>query len=264
MGLLHKKVTFLNFDGTYDFQNQLTGAFPHRWVEWRSLRGTSLYCSPDALAAIKRKLKAIPEKGITFLGSGNYHYAAFALLQELKKPFTLVLFDHHTDLDEGRLGPLLSCGSWVHHALTDIDNLSKVIIIGPDKPADALPVPIRRRVRIIPDRSLPAPGWISAQIPTAKVHISIDKDVLDPAFAKTNWDQGRLSLETLKRMLAALLIQKDVDGVDICGEWPIGPHDHLHSEIRQIIEKNQRANLALARTLLQKKSRRPASGSCVK
>ena len=252
MGLLHKKVTFLNFDGAYDFQDKLTNAFPHHWVEWRNLRGTSLYCSPAALTAIKRKLKSISEKGITFLGSGNYHYVTFALLQELKKPFTLVLFDHHTDLDKGRIGSLLSCGSWVHHALTDINNLSKVIIIGPGKSADAFPAPIRRRIQIIPDYRLPAGGWLCDQIPTAKVHISIDKDVLDPVFAKTKWDQGRLSLEKLKQLLAVLLAEKEIDGVDICGEWPIGPHNHLDSKIRQIIEKNERANLALACAVLNK------------
>ena len=48
---------------------------------------------------IKRALNRRKNKGITFIGSGNYHYVSHLLLEEINKPFTLILFDHHTDMN---------------------------------------------------------------------------------------------------------------------------------------------------------------------
>ncbi|MGI9861426.1 hypothetical protein SDD30_08590 [Moorella naiadis] len=68
-------------------------------------------------------------RGIFFLGSGDYHYVAYLLLQHITRPFTLVLFDNHADLLPAPASDLLACGSWVNRAL-ELPNLKKALIIG--------------------------------------------------------------------------------------------------------------------------------------
>ncbi len=55
-------------------------------------------------------------------------------------------------------------------------------------------------------------------IPTKHVYISIDKDVLRPQDAQTNWDQGTMSLQMLLIYIDYLFRYKHVLGVDVCGE----------------------------------------------
>ena len=50
-----------------------------------------------------------------------------------------------------------------------------------------------------------------------RVYLSLDKDVLDRPWARTDWSQGTYSLTRLKGWLDRLL-RLDVVAVDICGE----------------------------------------------
>ena len=50
-------------------------------------------------------------------------------------------------------------------------------------------------------------------------YISIDKDVLSPEYAVTNWDQGSMSLKELEKLLYIILLHHPVLGMDICGEF---------------------------------------------
>ena len=52
------------------------------------------------------------------------------------------------------------------------------------------------------------------------LYISIDKDVLDTNSARTNWDQGTLSLDEMKRILYLIMKHEQVIGIDVCGECP--------------------------------------------
>lgn len=108
-------VTFLNFDHTYASQKQLFH-FPHEWIDLTDLSHTNLYCEPASLREIERRIRLRKQKGAVFIGNGNYHYVSYLLIQEIKEPFTLVLFDHHTDVGAGD-DPVISCGSWVSYAL---------------------------------------------------------------------------------------------------------------------------------------------------
>ncbi|TGA96614.1 arginase [Sporolactobacillus shoreae] len=253
MPLLHHRITFLNFDRTYEHQKKLTQALPHQQIDFTGLRGTSLYCSPQAFQSICEKFSDLPDKGLTFIGSGNYHYVALALMREIQEPFTLILFDHHTDLNEGQIGSLLSCGSWVHHAITGIPNLKKVIMIGPHPlTVRSVPDPIRRRTVIFPDEQLPSNQTLMSLIPTDHVQISIDKDVFSPKYAKTNWSQGKLTFDKFHGIAQLLLTGKAIESVDVCGGWPILPHEHLNPKTRQWIDLNEETNLKIARLLLRK------------
>jgi Arginase/agmatinase/formimionoglutamate hydrolase, arginase family len=247
MPFMHRKLTFLNFDDTYVHQDSLTAAFPHQWIDFTGLRGTNLYCSPEAFSSICTELDRIPDKGLTFIGSGNYHYVALALMREINHPFTLVLFDHHTDLNEGQIGPLLSCGSWVSHAIKEVPELKKVIMIGPDpRTARHIPQLIRRQTVIIPDHRLPSASQLLALIPTDTVQISVDKDVLSPEEAKTNWSQGNLKTETLLALIQAIITGKSVASIDVCGGWPIRPHEHFNPQIRRWLSRNETVNMKIA------------------
>lgn len=158
MTLLHHEITFCNFDGTYTMQPRLLAASPHHWLDFSSVCGTNLYCSPEAFAHIRNQLNTLPESGLTFLGSGNYHYATLALLLNIRRPFSLILFDHHTDLQKGSIGHMLSCGSWVRHALKELKHLRKTMIIGPEPPAwqmDAYTE--RQRVTVLSEHGLTTP-----------------------------------------------------------------------------------------------------------
>lgn len=48
--------------------------------------------------------------------------------------------------------------------------------------------------------------------------MSIDKDVLEPRDAITNWDQGHMNLSTLLQYVRSIKNKKSVHGIDICGE----------------------------------------------
>ena len=52
------------------------------------------------------------------------------------------------------------------------------------------------------------------------IYISIDKDVLSPKFAVTNWDQGSLSLKKIKELFQIIATKQEIIGIDICGECP--------------------------------------------
>lgn len=256
--LLHHGITFLNFDRTYEHQERLTTALPHQWIDFTELRGTSLYCSPEAFQSISEKLSALPDKGLTFIGSGNYHYVALALMREIHKPFTLILFDHHTDLNEGQIGSLLSCGSWVHHAITGVPNLEKVIIIGPNPLAGrSVPESVRRQTVILPDDRPLSEQQVLSLIPTDTIQISIDKDVFASRYAKTNWNQGKLTFDVFQQLVQALFVSKGVESTDVCGEWPIRPHEHFNLKTRQWLSLNEQTNMKIARSILQGKNHQP-------
>lgn len=50
------------------------------------------------------------------------------------------------------------------------------------------------------------------------VYVSVDKDVLDPRYAATGWDQGSMPLPELESLLGIIFRNEKVIGVDVCGE----------------------------------------------
>lgn len=60
---------------------------------------------------------------------------------------------------------------------------------------------------------------IISLVTTDAVWLSIDKDVLDEREALTNWDQGRMPLSALLRIIDAVGARKRIIGADICGEF---------------------------------------------
>lgn len=164
------------------------------FADFSSFEGTNCYCSADSADRIRQELAGLPLHAFHYIGTGDYHYQTLFWLERVEEPFSLVLFDHHPDDQEGAFGDdLLSCGGWVAHARR-LPGLQADVWIrdAADFPAlDALP---------------PLP-----------VYLSLDLDVLSEQFARTDWDQGAMTLEEMQTALRALAASRRILGVDLCG-----------------------------------------------
>ena len=100
-----------------------------------NLEGTNCYCGEAAAEALRERIQAFGLSGIHFLDSGNYHYVSRLWLEQAEEPFDLLVFDHHTDMQEPAFGGILSCGGWVRAALEELPLLRQVYLAGP--PADS-------------------------------------------------------------------------------------------------------------------------------
>lgn len=261
MGLVRKGISVIHFDETYFAQTKLL-QYPHEDLDFRQMQHVNLFCEEDSLTILQKQLQKRKQKGITYIGSGNYHYITYIILTEMTKPFTLILFDNHPDLgnDQGHEESLLSCGSWVSYALKEIPLLQQVVIIGPTTISQHHFN--YHHVVIFPfdGRHHYALKSILSAIRTQNVYISIDKDVLNITEAETNWDQGVMNLSTLTYFLAAISKYKKIEGVDICGEEHLSPHDTVLPNYQAGFHKNEKANLAILKTCL-KGSRQQTRGA---
>lgn len=246
MGLLYQDLTLLNFDYVYSWQPKLSG-FAGEQIELADITEANLFCARRALTEIDRRLSGRTGRGITFIGNGNYHYVTYLLLSEINRPFSLVLFDNHTDakLSEGMSG-LLTCGSWVAEAAAHLPHLQQAVIVGACAERNLYLPDSQRKIVLWPHAG--EPQKLLSAIPTEDVYISIDKDVLDRAFAVTNWDHGNMHLRELLEALQTLVRQKNVLGIDVCGELPIAPADVWRCADQ--LRLNEQANLAILQTLL--------------
>ncbi|MCL6600103.1 MAG: arginase family protein [Alicyclobacillus macrosporangiidus] len=252
-------VTFLDFDGTLRVQD-LQLPIPSEWVDCTDIAGTKGLCDPFAARAIQSRLARRRWRGVTFIGSGNYHYVSYLLLSEIREPFTLVLFDHHTDLAP-MPNPPLSCGSWVTLALDRLPQLRRIVIAGcrADAPRPGSEgsgtCPGAPRVRVLDEATVRqgTPRSVAERLDQAAgpwpLYISVDKDVLRPADAATDWDAGSVNLRRLLYWLVWLRRRHRIIGIDICGERPAHPLALLSADAMRQIRKNQAANRAILHAL---------------
>lgn len=219
------KPIIMNFSGIYREEDFLEDQ-EALWLDFQEFQGVNCYCTPEAEEEIKKKISDLPVHGIHFLDSGNYHYLSKFWLEKIREPFSLLVFDNHTDMQEAAFFGLLSCGSWAGEVLDTHQFISHICVAGPgvkdfqeykgrsgskltkicreelaDKGGEALLEFLET------DRDLP-------------LYISIDKDVLRKEDARTNWDQGELELEQLLKWLDLAFEKRKVLGIDICGENP--------------------------------------------
>lgn len=193
---------------------------------------------------------------LTLLGSGDFHHLTAALLAQIDEPFTLLHFDNHPDWV--RLAPRHHCGSWVNRAL-ELPSVARVVTIGPCSKDLVCPeikggnvrALAEGRIELYPWRAAPTRifrrmdsqpccrregrhlVWhnigaeslsaflddLRARVPTDAIWFSIDKDVLRPEDAGTNWDQGEMPLEALLEGVRRLACGKRVLGADLCGDY---------------------------------------------
>jgi len=157
--------------------------------DFSKMEETQCYCSPQSAAAIREQISRIPLKAIHFIGTGDYHYVSLFYLERIDEDFLLVLYDNHPDNQESAFGGgCISCGGWVKNA-SSLPHCKGVLW-------NALPEES--------DGGLP-------------VYLSVDLDVLSTEFAHTDWNQGEMTLEFLKKEIKTLCERCRIIGADICG-----------------------------------------------
>ena len=223
------------------------------WLDCTKIVGTDCYCDDDAIKEINELIdnaescnrtesKSIIEKSgnsanvpaIHFFDNGNYHYMSKLWTDRVQEPFTLIVFDHHPDMQPPRFGGILSCGGWGKEVLENNKFVQNIIIIGVkeelvetacEELSQSGESNILDKVTFIRESEL---NTLSPQTTLSSfvyrlssphsLYISIDKDALAPAYAATNWDQGSLTLDALKECISTLAANHKILGIDICGE----------------------------------------------
>lgn len=204
-------------------------------------------CSQATWQRFRQHLAAhLPEAyGTVCMGSGDFHHISHLLLerQASQAPFDVVVLDNHPDNMRFPFG--IHCGSWVMHAAR-LPQVRRIYVLGITSADVAWPhawenhlLPILRgklcywTIGVNTGwASLPglakgfrafasAPEMIGAflaELPNlipGAAYLSIDKDVLAPEVARTNWDQGCLDLDSVRQLidgLAGKLIGSDITG----------------------------------------------------
>lgn len=214
-----------------------------------------LWSRPPALerlrARLTRDLPAEVGPRLVFCGSGDFHHITPILLERAIaasgcEAVTVLHFDNHPDWVRYENGA--HCGSWVAWAAR-MDRVAKVVTVGVCSPDIRRPKPERADLELLsegrlelyayrdPDggqtvelagRSWPTieamgeaafAAFLPGRIATKAVYLTIDKDVLRPNDAATNWDQGRASLAFLRTLLTPLLAERRLIGADVVGDW---------------------------------------------
>jgi len=207
-------------------------------------RSVRLWASPAVFRKMSLALQPLAdERAISLIGSGDYHHVSLALIARFTKPLTVILFDNHPDWM--RPPHQFHCGTWVY-SLARLPQVQRVVIIGlesGDIEADAFkqgdmesyeqgkivllpyqPVQIQADTtdylssRLQHNLALGI-SEVLAQIATDDVYISIDKDCLCTADARTNWEQGSMPLSTVTAIIRALGASKQIVGADTVGDF---------------------------------------------
>ncbi|WP_295057551.1 arginase family protein [uncultured Fibrobacter sp.] len=248
-----------------------------RWLDCTKIVGTDCYCDDDAIKEINELIdnaesnskseseRNIENRGnstnvptIHFFDNGNYHYMSKLWTDRVQEPFTLIVFDHHPDMQPPRFGGILSCGGWVKEVLDNNKFIQNVIIIGVkdelvetvrEELSQSGESSILEKVTFIRESelsilsSLICSDFVNVLSPN--LYISIDKDALSPTYAATNWDQGSLTLDALKNFITTLTAGRKILGIDICGERAHDFEGDEHHTVQEADKLNSELNREL-------------------
>ena len=190
-------VSIFNFSGIYDeesfYRNDKGSSFCDvKVLDLKDVPGTNCMCDDQAVERLGQLMdkEGITPFGIHFIDSGNYHYMSALLTGMVKEPFSLIVLDHHPDMQPPMFGDILSCGGWVLRVLNENEFVRDVHVIGADEGLIAQLAPEdAQRVKFY---SLGSDGSFDIESikPEFPFYLSIDKDVLSRDELITNWDQG--------------------------------------------------------------------------
>lgn len=193
--------------------------------------------------AIAPSLQKMPP--VVFMGSGDYHHITWLLLEQYREfgePIQVIVFDNHPDNMRYPWG--IHCGSWVYHA-SKLPFVAQVNVLGiastdvevfhsvENHLSGLYSGKIRywcigrdlgwmRTLGIRQSNSFDSCADLLQAFEThlkavkLPIYLSIDKDVLAPQDAHTNWDQGVMRLSEMLRAMD--LMQGRVIGSDVTGE----------------------------------------------
>ncbi len=197
--------------------------------------------------------------GTVLMGSGDLHHVSHLLIERValqyaqqghQDGFTVVVLDNHPDNMRFPFG--IHCGSWVKHVvqLPAVKRIHVIGITSGDVGARHawenywLPI-YRGKVRnwiLNVDTTWAKPwglahgfnsfGSMHALLDAclnelmqdaSPVYLSIDKDVFSADIAKTNWDQGQMTVQDAARLITTL--KPRLIGSDITGEVSVAHYD---------------------------------------
>lgn len=274
-------ITVQDFTGVYaeqpfmqELREKSAKSADIHWLDCTKIVGTDCYCDDDAVKAINEMIDNA-ENGcvsenrgnsgnvptIHFFDNGNYHYMSKLWTDRIQHPFTLIVFDHHPDMQPPRFGGILSCGGWVLEVLENNEFIQNAVIIGvADHLADEIReeltqtgnTQILNKITFIKEselgKDIPLSSFVNQRSGlSSNIYLSIDKDVLAPAFATTNWDQGSLTLDALKNYITSFTANRKILGIDICGERA---HD-FEGDANHTVQKADSLNNSLNRELVE-------------
>lgn len=234
-----KRNFILDFNHIYTMEEEDKNSM--EWIDCSDLTECNLYCSKETEEKIKERIKTHGIYGIHFIDSGNYHYITKFMVEQYQEPFSLVLIDHHTDMQKAEIEEFTSCGGWAKELLESHPYLQQLILIGPrHKNLDEIQVVHKEKILGISYEEIDT-HMVRKELEKVKtkypIYISIDKDVLDEHYAKTNWNQGDMSLTTLEHFLDFFLKKCEVIGIDICGEYSSNQMIPEYYEARRVNHK---------------------------
>ena len=172
-------------------------------------------------------------------------------MSRLQEPFSLIVLDHHPDMQRPQWEGMVSCGGWVTDVLENNPYVKNIIIVGAsDKLIHEVPTHLREKVVFYSQAEIDHhQAWPSkaGKLIHEPVYISIDKDVLRKQDAVTDWTNGDMTLLQLQGVLRIIYAHEEVIGVDITGECS-ATLDYL-SEVRSA-SVNNKANKELMQMIL--------------
>ena len=199
-------------------------------IDCSDILETDLYCTKEGEAEIQKRIENFSINGVHFIDSGNYHYITKIMTDKINKKFSLVLYDHHTDMQKPMVEGMTSCGDWAAQVIEQNENLEQLILVGASE-ADIQQINVKNQSKLITfsaeelrnNSGREKLDLIETDVP---FYISIDKDVLCETDADTNWSQGDMRLSTMLECLGAVKEKcaeriSRILGVDICGECDV-------------------------------------------
>lgn len=239
--------------GAHEVSDKESGKAIRLWSKWRALDklGSALDRSPP-LTGRQAQLCFLGSGDF-------HHVSALLLeraLQWHSTSTTLIHFDNHPDWVKFEGG--MHCGSWINRAL-DNQDVQKVITLGvcsddlrsPESKGGNLRLLSEGKLELYPYahppsrvyseygsgashhqdadvlhwKSIAAVGeqnfldWVLSRIETEAVYITIDKDVLAPEDAVTNWDQGQMRLPYVLTLISEIGRRCRIIGADVIGDY---------------------------------------------
>jgi agmatinase len=174
------------------------GAHPHHWIEPATLSLADIGDFPIALGDLLASLALIEEAARPIehlVALGGEHGITLPLLRALAKrggPPALIHFDAHVDTWPDNFGQAYAHGCVFHHAITErIIDPRRMVQIGIRSPVEreVYDWTLQQGVTILTAQQVhqASPQAVAAGIRevvgNARVYLSFDIDVLDPAFA---------------------------------------------------------------------------------
>lgn len=203
-------------------------------LDCKGMEGTSCYCDTQAQERLRAMLAPF-QGGFHWIDSGDYHYVSKIFTDFIREDFALLLLDNHPDMQPPAFGQVLSCGGWLADALAGNGHLRKALAIGIDPSLRCEAEGFGEMVETLTSEELDGAGEAVRRLlgEGLPLYVSIDKDVLSPDYARTDWSQGRMTLDGLTALLrivaesgrlatghtgpdAARLL-----GCDLCGCLPV-------------------------------------------